>query len=53
MMFFAVAYDKTGTDASWEKLENEAAIECGRMLDALQKIAVEDEPDPANITWDC
>ena len=32
----AVAYDRLGADAPWEQLEQCAADECGRMLDALR-----------------
>jgi len=32
----AVAYDQLGTDAPWEQIEACAAIECGRMEDALR-----------------
>lgn len=47
----AVAYDTLGMNATWEQLEQCAADECGRMLDALQAIAVENEQNPAKITW--
>lgn len=49
----AVAYDALGTGAPWEKLEQYAADECGRMLEALQAVSVEYEPDPARIVWHC
>ena len=49
----AVAYDKLGTSAAWEGLEQCAALECGRMLDALRSVAVESEPNPAKINWKC
>jgi hypothetical protein len=29
------------------------ADECGRMLDALRNLAVENEPNPAKIGWKC
>jgi len=45
----AIAYDRLGTNASWDDLEQCAADECGRMLDALRVIAVENEPEPAKI----
>jgi len=35
----AVAYDTLGTQADWEKLQQCAAEECGRMFDALQVVA--------------
>lgn len=47
----AVAYDTLGADTTWEELERCAAEECGRMLDALLGIAVENEPNPAKINW--
>lgn len=49
----AVAYDVLGIDASWEQLEQSAATECGRMLGALQVVAVENEPNPVKIDWKC
>lgn len=49
----AVAYDSLGTTASWEQLEQCAAAECGRMLDALRAVSVDDEPNPAKINWKC
>ncbi|MDX9721619.1 MAG: hypothetical protein RBU37_12790 [Myxococcota bacterium] len=49
----AVAYDTLGTNASWEKLEPCCADECGRMLDGLLAVAVENEPQPARIDWKC
>lgn len=49
----AVAYDRLGTDAPWEQIENCAAEECGRMEAALRAASVENEPDPAKIDWKC
>lgn len=49
----AVAYDTLGTNASWKALEQCAADECWRMLDALQSVSVKDEPNPAKIVWKC
>ncbi|MDR9787429.1 MAG: hypothetical protein RJR37_09345 [Peptococcaceae bacterium MAG4] len=49
----AVAYDTLGTNVSWEQLEQCAAVECGRMLDALRAVAVDNEPNPAKIDWKC
>ncbi|MEQ8174131.1 MAG: putative immunity protein [Syntrophomonadaceae bacterium] len=49
----AVAYDQLGTDAPWGQIEQIAAEECGRMLDALRAVAVENEPNPAKIDWKC
>ena len=49
----AVAYDAFGTHADWEQLEECAAEECGRMLDALRSVAAENESNPAKINWKC
>lgn len=49
----ALAYDALGTDAPFERIEQRAAAECGRMLDALRAVSVEDEPNPAKINWTC
>lgn len=49
----AVAYNTLGVNARWEQLEQCAADECGRMLDALRAVAVENEPKPAKIDWKC
>lgn len=49
----AVAYDALGTKAPWEQLEQCADDECGHMLDALRGYAVENEPKPAKINWNC
>jgi hypothetical protein len=49
----AVAYDTLGTDAAWKQLEQCAADECGRMLDALRAVSVENELNPAKIDWKC
>jgi hypothetical protein len=49
----AVAYNTLGTNAPWEQVEQCAAEECGRMLDALRAVSVEDEPNPAKIDWKC
>lgn len=49
----AVAYDELGAEAPWEQLEQRAGEECGKMLAALQAIAVENEPKPSNVTWVC
>lgn len=49
----AVAYDTVGIDADWSELERSAAEECGRMEAALRAMAVENEPNPAKLTWKC
>ena len=47
----AVAYDSLGTQAPWTDLEQRAAGECERMLQALLQISVPHEPHPARINW--
>ncbi len=49
----AVAYDRLGTDAAWDQIEQCAAEECGRMEVALRAVSVENEPNPAKIDWKC
>lgn len=49
----AVAYDTLGLDAPWALLEDCAALECGRMLEKLRQVFVENEPNPAKISWEC
>ena len=49
----AVAYDTLGTKVPWEQLEQCAADECGRMLDALRAVSVDNEPNPAKVDWKC
>ncbi|MCR4436658.1 MAG: hypothetical protein QHH06_13095 [Clostridiales bacterium] len=49
----AVAYDTLGIKVPWAQMEECAADECGRMLDALRDVAVENEPNPAKIDWKC
>ena len=49
----AVAYDKLGIDADWDALVSAAAEECGKMESALRAVAVENEPNPAKINWNC
>jgi len=49
----AVAYDTLGPDAPWAELEPAAALECGRMEAALRAVAIEDEPNPAKLNWNC
>ncbi len=47
----AVAYDKLGTTAPWERIEQCAADECERMYEALRSMAVSEEPNPVKIKW--
>ncbi|MEL7567719.1 MAG: putative immunity protein [Dehalobacterium sp.] len=49
----AIAYDTLGIETPWGQIEQCAADECGRMLDALRVVAVENEPNPAKINWKC
>lgn len=49
----AVAYDKLGADAEWNALLPVAAEECVKMEAALRAVAVENEPNPAKINWNC
>jgi len=49
----AIAYDKLGVDADWDALVSYAAQECGKMEAALRAVAVENEPNPAKINWNC
>jgi len=56
LMFYgalAVAYDALGVNASWDKLLEVAAAECIQMHAALQNVAIENEPNPAKINWNC
>ena len=48
-----IAYDKLGIDRDWEALESLAAAECAKMEAALKAVAVENEPNPAKIKWNC
>lgn len=49
----ALAYEKVGTDLPWDEIEKAAEIECKKMEDALRKVAVENEENPAKIIWHC
>lgn len=49
----ALSYDKLGVKAPWAQIEKCAGEECQRMEDALRAIAVENEPNPAKIDWNC
>jgi hypothetical protein len=49
----AVAYDTLGPDVPWQRLEQCAACECWRMLEALRAVSVDNEPNPAKIGWKC
>jgi hypothetical protein len=49
----AVAYDKLGANDDWDALISAAADECGKMESALRAVAIDNEPNPANINWNC
>lgn len=49
----AVAYDRVGVDESPDVYEQIAAGECAKMEAALRAVAVESEPNPARIDWNC
>jgi len=49
----AIAYDHLGADTPWRSVEPYAAEVCGQMLAALQAVAVDSEPEPAKINWNC
>lgn len=49
----AVAYDQLGTNAPWVQVKRCAADECGRMLEALRAVAIENEQNPAKIDRKC
>lgn len=48
-----IAYFKHGIDTSYSELEKTAALECYEMEQALKKIAITNEPNKANISWNC
>ena len=48
-----LAYHYHGLDASWEILEQAAISECHKMIASFKKISIENEPNPAKITWGC
>jgi hypothetical protein len=49
----AIAYKDLGLDKTQAEYEAYAAIECGKMEAALRAVAVENEPNPAKINWNC
>lgn len=59
MLEFKVRYlihkvmNRIGIDAEAEVYERIAAEECARMEAALHAVAVESEPSPAKINWNC
>ena len=49
----AVAYDRVGTDATEEAYAAIAEEVCLDYTDALRAVAVENEPNPAKLKWNC
>jgi len=49
----AIAYDRVGLDEAQECYDRIAAEECAKMEAALRAVAVENEPNPARIRWNC
>jgi hypothetical protein len=49
----AVAYKDLGLDKTEAEYESYAAAECGKMEAALRAVAIENEPNPAKINWNC
>lgn len=49
----AVAYFQLGVQANWTQIEQLANKECENQTQALRRIAIENEPNKANITWYC
>jgi len=56
LMFYgalAVAYNELGINAEWEKLLEAAEDECWRIKAELEIVAVENEPNPVKVKWNC
>ena len=49
----AIAYDRVGTEATDEVYEQIAEEVCLQYTEALRMIAVENEPNPARLKWNC
>lgn len=49
----AIAYSSLGTEEKPDIYDEIAAVECEKMEEALRKISIEDEPNPAKINWNC
>lgn len=49
----SIAYSTVGVEETPDVYEAIAARECKNMEDALLKVAIEDEPNPAKIKWSC
>ncbi|MGG7213102.1 putative immunity protein [Clostridium nigeriense] len=49
----AIAYLSIGVNEKAQVYDEIAARECKKMEEALRKIAIVDEPNPAKINWNC
>lgn len=49
----AIAYSSVGVNENDEVYDEIAARECKNMEEALRKVAIIDEPNPAKINWHC
>ena len=49
----AIAYDRKGLDAADKAYAAIAEEVCLDYTDALRAVAVENEPDPAKLKWNC
>lgn len=49
----AIAYSSVGVNENEEVYEEIAARECKKIEEALEKIAIKDETNPAKINWYC
>lgn len=49
----AIAYDRVGVNEKPEVYEKITAEECARQEAALRAVAVDNEPNPAKINWNC
>lgn len=49
----AIAYDRVGVAETPDVYNRIAAEECAKMEAALRAVAVENEPNPAKISWNC
>jgi len=49
----AIAYDRVGTNLTAQEYDLIASQECAKMEEALRKIAVYNETNPAKVNWYC
>ncbi|MGG7078598.1 putative immunity protein [Clostridium sardiniense] len=49
----AIAYSSIGVNEKAEVYDEIATRECKKMEEALRKVAIIDEPNPAKINWNC